>query len=345
MYNKYLKRFVILSLPFITTTIFATQVFAIDNVVETTFFGNLKDDGEGCGVYTILNSVVDILSIGIGILAIIGITIAGIKYLTAKGNIDQTKKAKHRILQIVIGLVAYVLLYAGIQWLLPGGKLNTNQQCTTISNQELATLKEQEREEKEAARAKTEPKKQNSSQTNAAIDQSSSNLTPAEKLSNKAVELAWPAGTSKKKYYNQATAAFTAAMKATGTNKGESGCRKSGKACGMFVGTVVRASGVDKNMPTMASRIYDYVRGVGKYKGKGGDKKWKKVSTKNPKPGDISLSHFKKNGEAGHVSIYVKNKKGKTVTAQASLCDFYGIVGTKKQYTGSSNKTYRYVGK
>lgn len=301
----------------------------MQNITETIFFGNIQDDGQGCGVFTILNSVVDILSIGIGILAIIGITIVGIKYLTAKGNIEQTKKAKHRLLQIVIGLVTYILLYAGIQFLLPGGHLNSNQNCTTISDQELATLKEQEKQ------AKAETEKQNSSQTGSNTSQPQSSLTPAEKLSNKAVELAWPAGTPKKKYYNSATAAFTAAMKATGTNKGESGCRKSGKACGMFVGTVVRAAGIDSKFPTMASRIYKYVKK---------SKNWKQVSTKNPQPGDISLSHFK-NGNAGHVSIYVKNKKGKTVTAQASLCDFYGIISNKKQYTGSSNKTYRYIGK
>lgn len=146
MQHKVLKGFIALSISFTTTISLTTQVFAVDNVVETTFFGNMKDDGNGCGVYTILNSVVDILSIGIGILAVIGITIVGIKYLTAKGNIEQTKKAKHRMLQIVIGLVAYVLLYAGIQWLLPGGKLNTNQQCATISDQELAAIKEQEKQ-------------------------------------------------------------------------------------------------------------------------------------------------------------------------------------------------------
>ena len=45
------------------------------SIVETTFFGNLQDDGKGCGVYTILNMVVDILSVGVGILGVVGITI------------------------------------------------------------------------------------------------------------------------------------------------------------------------------------------------------------------------------------------------------------------------------
>lgn len=136
------------------TGLFIAPVSAVDNVIETTFFGNLKDDGEGCGVYTVLNLVIDTFSIGVGILAVIGITVVGVQYLTAKGNVDQTEKAKHRMFQIVIGLVVYALLYAGVQWLLPGGKLNTNQQCATISDQELAALKAQEAAEK-AAKSET----------------------------------------------------------------------------------------------------------------------------------------------------------------------------------------------
>ena len=73
---------------FLAATAISFPTFATDSshVTETVFFGNVKDDGSACGVFTILNTVVDIMSIGIGILAIIGITIVGIKYLTAGGN-------------------------------------------------------------------------------------------------------------------------------------------------------------------------------------------------------------------------------------------------------------------
>lgn len=72
-------------------------------------------DGIGC----ILRLVVDIMSIGIGILGVIGITIVGIQYLTAGGDEGKTRKAKQRMFEIVIGLVAYVLIYAALRWLLP----------------------------------------------------------------------------------------------------------------------------------------------------------------------------------------------------------------------------------
>ncbi|MBP5648250.1 hypothetical protein J6X04_03135, partial [Candidatus Saccharibacteria bacterium] len=88
--------------------------FATDGTIETTFWGNIQDDGNGCGVYMILNLILDILTYGVGIAAIIGISISGITYLTAKGNEQQTIKAKRRIYEIVIGLVAYAALYAAL---------------------------------------------------------------------------------------------------------------------------------------------------------------------------------------------------------------------------------------
>ena len=72
------------------------------------------------GTICILNLVADILSIGIGILGVIGITIVGIQYLTAGGNEEKTRKAKQRMFEIVIGLVSYVIIFAVLKWLMPG---------------------------------------------------------------------------------------------------------------------------------------------------------------------------------------------------------------------------------
>ena len=59
------------------------------------------------------------MSIGVGILGVVGITIVGIQYLTAGGNEEKTRTAKRRILDIVIGLAAYAAAYWILQWLLP----------------------------------------------------------------------------------------------------------------------------------------------------------------------------------------------------------------------------------
>ena len=158
--HKYFKQVTLVALLLLTSLLIIHPVLAADsstkNVTETIFFGNVKDDDSACGVFTILNTVVDVFSIGVGILAAIGITIVGIKYLTAGGNVAQTEKAKHRMFQIVIGLVAYAVLYVGSQWLMPGGKLDFGKRCATVSSEELAQIKAQEIAEKEAQRKKDE---------------------------------------------------------------------------------------------------------------------------------------------------------------------------------------------
>ena len=79
-----------------------------------------NEDGHGGGIMCIINLVIDILSIGVGILGVIGISIAGIQYLTAGGNEEQTRKATSRLFEIVIGLAIYVVLYAIVKFLMPG---------------------------------------------------------------------------------------------------------------------------------------------------------------------------------------------------------------------------------
>ena len=85
--------------------------------VETAILTDCGNDPNG--VECILKLVVDIMSIGIGILGVIGIVIVGLQYLTAGGNEEKTRKAKQRMFEIIIGLVAYVAIYAILRWLLP----------------------------------------------------------------------------------------------------------------------------------------------------------------------------------------------------------------------------------
>ena len=80
------------------------------------------DNGKGSGTKRILKFVATTLTIGVGILGVLGITIVGIQYLTAGGNEEKTRKAKRRMFEIIIGLVAYVLIYAFLNWLNPDFK-------------------------------------------------------------------------------------------------------------------------------------------------------------------------------------------------------------------------------
>lgn len=92
--------------------------------VQTSILGDngcYTDDGNGGGVYDILLIVFNILSAGVGILGVVGLVISGLTYLTARDNEQQVAKAKSRIIQIVIGLAIYAVLFVALQWLIPGG--------------------------------------------------------------------------------------------------------------------------------------------------------------------------------------------------------------------------------
>lgn len=112
-----------MGISFCTTPVFAacTQEQLDNGCVNTSVLddGCSCDDGKGSGISDVLTLVVDIMTMGVGILGLIGITVVGIQYLTAGGDVAKTKKAKRRMFEIVIGLVAYVILYAVLTWLLP----------------------------------------------------------------------------------------------------------------------------------------------------------------------------------------------------------------------------------
>ncbi len=90
-----------------------------DNCTKTAILTEerFRCDEEGSAITAVLNLVVEIMTIGVGILGVLGITIVGVQYLTAGGNEEQTRKAKRRMFEIVIGIAAYVVIYALLYWL------------------------------------------------------------------------------------------------------------------------------------------------------------------------------------------------------------------------------------
>ena len=95
------------------------------NGVETAIVNCAEDGKAGSGIYAILRIIVDILTAGIGILGTGGLIVAGIQYMSAKGDPSQIVKAKQRIFNIIFGLVGYSLMYAVLLWVIPGGPVVT----------------------------------------------------------------------------------------------------------------------------------------------------------------------------------------------------------------------------
>jgi hypothetical protein len=78
-------------------------------------------DIKDTGVWGILLLSINILTAGIGIAAIGGIVYGSILYTSAGGSAEQTKKAMGIITNVVIGIIAYALMYAFLNFIIPGG--------------------------------------------------------------------------------------------------------------------------------------------------------------------------------------------------------------------------------
>ena len=85
-------------------------------------------DGTGdiktTGLWGILLLAINILTAGVGVLAIAGIIYGSVLYTSAGGSAEQVKKAIGVITNVVIGVVAYALMYSFLNFLIPGGLFN-----------------------------------------------------------------------------------------------------------------------------------------------------------------------------------------------------------------------------
>ncbi len=89
--------------------------------VKTAILGS---GGQYCGgIYGVLAVAINILTYGIATAGVIGIVIAGVQYITSSGDPATMTRAKNRIVQVVIGLVVWGLMWAFLEWLIPGGVL------------------------------------------------------------------------------------------------------------------------------------------------------------------------------------------------------------------------------
>lgn len=76
---------------------------------------------EGNKLVDMLQNIVNFLSAGVGVVVVIMIIIGGIQYITAGDNPSAVTAAKERIGNALLALVAFLFLFAFLQWLIPGG--------------------------------------------------------------------------------------------------------------------------------------------------------------------------------------------------------------------------------
>ena len=83
------------------------------------------ESGKGCSLYSsYINPAINLLSGLVVLVAIVSIIIAGIMYSSSGGDPQKTAKAKGRIINTLLALLAYIFLYSFLQFIIPGGLLN-----------------------------------------------------------------------------------------------------------------------------------------------------------------------------------------------------------------------------
>lgn len=79
------------------------------------------EDNEGSHIFGLIEMVMNIMTAGVGIVAVGGVVYGGVLYASAGDKADQVQKSIGVIKNVVIGLIAYAVLFAFVQYLIPGG--------------------------------------------------------------------------------------------------------------------------------------------------------------------------------------------------------------------------------
>lgn len=83
-----------------------------------------NQDGTQCLYQKYINPAIALISAAVGVAIAIAIIVGGIEYITSAGDPQRAASGKKRIVNALIGLIAYALLFAFLQFIIPGGVLN-----------------------------------------------------------------------------------------------------------------------------------------------------------------------------------------------------------------------------
>jgi hypothetical protein len=85
---------------------------------------NVKEDSkdiENTGLWSVLMLAINVLTAGVGVIALGGIVYGSVLYTSAGGNQEQVKKAIGIFTNVAIGVIAFAGMWALLNFLIPGG--------------------------------------------------------------------------------------------------------------------------------------------------------------------------------------------------------------------------------
>ncbi len=110
---------------------FAQPTYAADSCggVETAIIHCDQGGGENApleetGVWGLLIIIINIMTAGVGVLALVGFVYGAILYTSAGGSPEQVKKARVVFTNVVIGVIAFGAMFTLLNFIVPGGVFN-----------------------------------------------------------------------------------------------------------------------------------------------------------------------------------------------------------------------------
>ncbi len=79
---------------------------------------------EDTGVWGLLIITINIMTAGVGVLALAGLIYGSVLYVSAGGSPEQVKKARMVFTNVVIGVIAFGGMFALLNFIVPGGVFN-----------------------------------------------------------------------------------------------------------------------------------------------------------------------------------------------------------------------------
>ncbi len=93
-------------------------------IIECEQDGGDSANPEDSGLWGVLILVINIMTAGVGVLAIAGFVYGGILYVSSGGSPEQVKKARTIFTNVVIGVIAFGGMFALLNFIVPGGVFN-----------------------------------------------------------------------------------------------------------------------------------------------------------------------------------------------------------------------------
>ncbi|HUY53105.1 MAG TPA: hypothetical protein VMV24_00825 [Candidatus Dormibacteraeota bacterium] len=80
-----------------------------------------SNNGSNCLITGYINPLIKFLNVAVSLVVVISVVMGGVQYSTSRDNPEAVKAARKRILNALLGFAAYFLLYAFLNFIIPGG--------------------------------------------------------------------------------------------------------------------------------------------------------------------------------------------------------------------------------